>query len=42
LIDPILQSQGSSAHVPTVTAAQVLINNHILLSGGQVIFADCM
>jgi len=38
----ILQSRGSSAHVPTVRSAHVLIDIcHTLLSGGTyIIFAD--
>ena len=41
LINSVLQSLGSSTHVPTVTAANVLIYDHTLLKGGQNIFKDC-
>ena len=34
LINSVLQSLGSSTHVPTVTAAHVLIYDHTLLKGG--------
>ena len=34
LINSALQSLGSSAHVPTVTATHVLIYDHTLLKGG--------
>ena len=41
LINSVLQSLGSSTHVPTVTAAHVLIYDHTLLKGGKNIFMDC-
>ena len=41
LINSVLQSLGSSTHVPTVTAAHVLIYDHTLLKGGKNIFTDC-
>ena len=41
LINSVLQSLGSSTHVPTVTAAHLLIYDHSLLKGGQNIFMDC-
>ena len=34
LINPVLQSLGTSTHVLTVTSEHVLIYNHILLKGG--------
>ena len=34
LINSVLHSSGSLTHVPTVTAAHVLIYNHTLLKGG--------
>ena len=33
-INSVLQSLGSSTHVPTVKAAHVLIYDHTLLKGG--------
>ena len=34
LINSVLQSWGNSTHVPTATAAHVLIYDHSLLMGG--------
>jgi len=35
IIDSILQSQGNSAHLPTVAATHVLRYDYVLLSGGH-------
>ena len=41
LRDSLLQSLGSTAHVPTIAVAQVLVNNIAFVRSRQYIFRGC-
>ena len=41
LRDSLLQSLGSTAHVPTITVAQVLVNNIAFVRSRQYIIRGC-
>ena len=41
LRDSLLQSLGSTAHVPTIAVAQVLVNNIAFVRNRQYIFCGC-